>query len=155
MATPIVAALCCQHFKMERKIPRSVIELFSLVITRFSMIHDKRVAVANTSSSLSSRACLVERGHLAFTKLLSKQLQFTEEDLDRAGVSPQGRGMGLLVERQKLHASGKNHLFCFSHLMLQEFLAAWYACNVLIMNDGDLKELVEHIGFVEGCTNTF
>ena len=155
MATPIVAALCCQHFKMEKKVPRSVTELFSLVITRLSMIHDKRVAAANTSSSLSSRACLVELGHLAFTKLLSKQLQFTEEDLDRAGISSEARGMGLLVESQKLHASGKRHLFCFSHLMLQEFLAAWYACNVLILNDGDLKELVEQIGFAEGSTNTF
>ena len=155
MATPIVAALCCQHFKKEKKIPRSVTDLFLMVITRLSMIHDKRVAAAKTISSLSFRACLVELGHLAFTKLLSKQLQFTEEDLDIAGVSPQARGMGLLVESQKLHASGKSHLFCFSHLMLREFVAAWYACNVLILNDGDLKELVEHIGFAQGSTDTF
>ena len=92
---------------------------------------------------------------VAFQGLQKKQLYFTDVELFKAGMSLESLELGLLVKTESTNF-WKLDEYTFSHLTVQEFLAALYVSNEVLQTDADTAaKLLEDISFGDGHLTTF
>ena len=149
MQTPFFMFLVCEQFKEKEALPDRKTTLFqSMVIRllqRYAAARGLRPAFAslrNAPESVSELA--IALGKLAFCGLQKKQLYFTDIDLADAEIPASVLELGLLIEVESCDSSElSQYTYSFSHLSVQEFLAALYVCEAKIQTAEDLKNLVQ------------
>ena len=96
-----------------------------------------------------------ELGCLAYVKLDAGEYVFSEADKELAKLSEKAVKLGILVSSQKKRSEGQFRWYRFSHLLLQEFFAAYYAVLCLVRCPGDVDELLARFGFLDAHAKNF
>ena len=97
---------------------------------------------------------MIGLGKVAFQGLQKKQLYFTDGELVTAGMPLEALELGLLVKSESTNF-WKRDEYTFSHLAVQEFLAALYVSSKVPQTDADMAMLGESVRFGDGHLTTF
>eukprot|EP00117_Sycon_ciliatum_P024956 scpid29449/ scgid20819/ Protein NLRC5; Caterpiller protein 16.1; Nucleotide-binding oligomerization domain protein 27; Nucleotide-binding oligomerization domain protein 4 len=125
MATPFMASVCCQQFIADGKISRCATSLFESMILRLLAQQANGVkADGYESIPKAQQSILAELSKFAFDRLMAKKLIFSENDVRAAQLSNRALQIGVLVACAASMLAMSARQFRFSHLMLQEHLAA-------------------------------
>ena len=92
---------------------------------------------------------MIGLGKVAFQGLQKKQLYFTDVELIKAGMPLEALELGLLVKSESTNF-WKRDEYTFSHLTVQEFLAALYVSSEVLQTDADMTKLWENVRFGDG-----
>eukprot|EP00117_Sycon_ciliatum_P003164 scpid63091/ scgid8076/ len=97
---------------------------------------------------------ILELGRFAFTMLNRQQLIFTHVDLQMHSIAQEAKSLGLLVLADTT-SSDDGRLWMFSHLTLQESLAARYVATRKATTLPQVVRLVEYLGPESSHLRTF
>ena len=126
MATPFLAMQTCKMFHCRnRTLPRCLSDIFEMMIVQVAERHTGRSYEKWSEIPADVQALILELGKLSFTMLCRKQLIFTTAELYKYSITREAVSLGLLVLAD-ISSIDKHTLWMFSHLTLQEFLAARY-----------------------------
>ena len=159
MHAPLLCLLVCDLFKEDHVLPPRITEIFEKIVTAllrvFAKSHGLRKPFRDIAQAPAKvKELLVALGKLAFEGLIKKQMYFTEVELDESGVSPEALELGLLT-KSEVTEFWKEDEYAFSHLTLQEFVAALYVSTELLQVEADMKKLLEKVSFDDGHLSTF
>ena len=147
MHAPLFCLLICDLFKVGQELPSRRTDIFEKIVTailqRYAKAHSIKVPfkyVAHAPANL--RALIMSLGKLAFNGLQEEQMYFTDVEMEEAGVSTEALQFGLLIRCESTEF-WKRDEYSFSHLTMQEFLAALYASGELLKTDDDIVTLLE------------
>eukprot|EP00117_Sycon_ciliatum_P008941 scpid48145/ scgid3955/ Nucleotide-binding oligomerization domain-containing protein 2; Caspase recruitment domain-containing protein 15 len=146
MATPFLAMQTCKMFHCRNgMLPKCLSDIFDMMIIQ--------VAERNTGESYKSwneispavQALILDLGKFAFSMLVKQRLIFTNADLQMRAITREAKALGLLVLADN---SGRDdgRLWMFSHLTLQESLAARYVAVKKATTPARVVHLVELLG---------
>ena len=99
------------------------------------------------------RKVVIGLGRVAFEGLKKKQFYFTDVDLKEAGMPIAALELGLLTKAESA-SFWKRDEYAFSHLTLQEFLAALYVSMEVLNTSADMQVL-QRVGFADDFLSTF
>ena len=155
MTTPVLAYEICKAFYLRKELPSSVSDLFQMMILRHAERNSKgRRYCAWNDVPDHIQAPILKLGKFAFQNLVAKRLVFTEKELRNKLILREALEMGLLVACDRL-STDREKQYRFSHLMLQESLAALYVLFTGAMTNQKIVKLVEFIGPDAGHARTF
>ena len=155
MATPLLAYEICRLYHFRCKVPECVSDLFEMLLLQ--------VAEKQASEKYSSwddinddvRASILQLGQFAFEMLERQQAVFSASDLRRGKISNGSLSLGLLVSDDDYACGGGVHQFKFSHLTLQENLAAKFKAVDRSQTPNDIVQMVATLGAKSGHLRTF
>ena len=159
MHTPFFALLICEQYKEAGQLPQRRSDIFSSVTLRIVQRFAKRHGLKATFKRIEKAPGelfekVLEVGKVAFDRLKNKDLSYFE--LEDGDLSAEALGLGFLQHVQATSLSEADQ-YGFRHLTVQEYLAALYACKVLLKKAEDVTRLAEELGCGEeaGHLNTF
>ena len=156
---PLFCLLICDLFKEEHKLPSRKTEVFEKIVVALLHLYADAHGLDGTFQDLahapaSLRELAVGLGKVAFRGLQKKQLYFTDVQLKEAGMPIAALELGLLAKSES-STFWKRDEYTFSHLTLQEFLAAVYVSSELLRTDADITTLLARVHFNDGHLSTF
>ena len=159
MHAPLFCLLVCDLFQDEQKLPSRRTEIFQKIIVallnRYAQKRDSYVPFQDwTDAPASLLELVIGLGKVAFQGLQKKQLYFTDVELIKAGMPLEALELGLLVKSESTNF-WKLSEYTFSHLTVQEFLAAWYVSSEVLQADADMAKLLVNVSFSDGHLTTF
>ena len=159
MHAPLFCLMVCDLFKEGEELPTRRTEIFDKImlalLQRYAIAHSFKstfCSIANTPMEI--RQLVTTLGKIAFEGLQSRQLYFTDIELDDAGVPAAPLELGFLSKSES-DVFCKRDEFAFWHLALQEFLAALYVSSEVLKSKAELDTLLERVKFEDGRLNTF
>eukprot|EP00117_Sycon_ciliatum_P015159 scpid24440/ scgid15124/ Protein NLRC5; Caterpiller protein 16.1; Nucleotide-binding oligomerization domain protein 27; Nucleotide-binding oligomerization domain protein 4 len=155
LATPFIAALSCTQYQDDGSISKCATTLFEKMVLRL-LCKQNRVR-CNKYSELpdSEREVLTELSAFAFRHFVGQKFIFDELDVHQTKLSDKCLRLGVLVACKKSLLSGRYRQYRFSHLMLQEHLAALHAATNLVKSAADVRGLINFIGVKDRRTWIF
>ena len=159
MHAPLFCLLICDLFQEQQELPSRRTEIFQKIVVallhRYAQTRDIKSPFQDwTEAPASLKELVIGLGKVAFQGLQKKQLYFTEMDMVKAGMPLEALELGLLVKSESTNF-WKLGEYTFSHLTVQEFLAALYVSNQLLKTDTDVAKLLENVRFYDGHLTTF
>ena len=159
MHAPLFCLLICDLFQEEQELPSRRTEIFQKIVValfhRYAQTRDFTSPFQDwTDAPASLKELVIGLGKVAFQGLQKKQLYFTDVELVKAGMPLEALELGLLVKSESTNF-WKQGEYTFSHLTVQEFLAALYVSNQLLKTTADVAKLVENVRFYDGHLTTF
>ena len=100
------------------------------------------------------RQLILSMGKVAFEGLQKKQMYFTEEELEEAGLATDALELGFLTKAES-SAFQEEYEFTFSHLTLQEFFSALYVTSQVLKTGADLPTLLQKANLEDGHLSLF
>ena len=159
MQAPLFSLLVCDLFQEDQDLPPRRTEIFEKIVVtllhRYSKAHDlkeKFINLADTPASM--RKLVIGLGKVAFQGLQKKQLYFTDVELKKAGMPAEALELGLLMKSEST-VFWKPDEYAFSHLTVQEFLAAVYVSSEVLQTAANVAKLLEEVRFDDGHLTTF
>ncbi|XP_065190641.1 NACHT, LRR and PYD domains-containing protein 10-like [Sycon ciliatum] len=155
MATPFLAMQMCKMFHCRNgMLPKCLSDIFDMMIIQ--------VAERNTGESYKSwneispavQALILDLGNFAFNMLTQRRLIFTDTDLQMRAITGEAKALGLLVLADS-SSRDDSRLWMFSHLTLQESLAARYVAVKKAATPARIVRLVELLGPETNHLRTF
>ena len=155
MTTPFMAAVCCEEYRCKKTLSSCATSLFSQMLLRL-LEKQSGISMDNLESLLEEQDDVMrELGRFAFVKLYAREYVFSEAHMKRAKLSEKAVKLGVLVSSQKKLSQGQHRRYRFSHLLLQEFFAAYYAVLRLVRCPGDIDELLADFSFGDPHAKNF
>ena len=159
MHAPLFCLLVCDLFQEEQELPSRRTEIFQKIIVallhRYAQTRDVKVPFQDwTDAPANLKELVIGLGKVAFEGLQKKQLYFTDVELVKAGMPLEALELGLLVKSESTNF-WKRDEYTFSHLTVQEFLAALYVSSEVLQTDADMAKLRENVHFGDGHLTTF
>ena len=156
---PLFCLLVCDLFQEEQDLPSRRTELFEKIIVALLHRYVKAHSLEEPFQDWADApACLREMviglGKVAFEGLKEKKLYFTDVELKKAGMPAAALELGLLTKSESTKF-WKRDEYAFSHLTLQEFMAALYVSSEVLQTDADMAKLLETVRFEDGHLSTF
>ena len=158
---PLFCVLVCDLFQEEQKLPSRRTELFEKIVVallhRFAKAHSLEEPFQDwIDAPASLKELVIGLGKVAFEGLKEKQLYFTDVELKKAGMPAAALELGLLTKSESTKF-WKRDEYAFSHLTLQEFLAALYVSSELelLLTDADMAKMLDTVRFEDGHLSTF
>ena len=156
---PLFCLLVCDLFQEEQKLPSRRTELFEKIVVallhRFAKAHSLEEPFQDwIDAPASLKELVIGLGKVAFEGLKEKQLYFTDVDLKKAGMPAAALELGLLTKSESTNF-WKRDEYAFSHLTLEEFLAALYVSSEVLQTDADMAQLLETVRLDDGHLSTF
>ena len=155
MKTPFVAAVCCEEYRHKKTLSSCTTSLFQKMLLRLLEVQCGRSIRSLESLPPEQNEVVHELGRLAYVKLDAGEYVFSEADKELAKLSEKAVKLGILVSSQKKLSEGQFRWYRFSHLLLQEFFAAYYAVLCLVRCPGDVDELLARFGFLDAHAKNF
>ena len=155
MTTPFVAAVCCEEYRHKKTLSSCRTSLFQKMLLRLLEVQCGRSIRSLESLPPEQNEVVHELGRLAYVKLDAGEYVFSEADKELAKLSEKAVKLGVLVSSQKKLCEGQFRWYRFSHLLLQEFFAAYYAVLCLVRCPGDVDELLARFGFLDAHAKNF
>ena len=159
MHAPLFCLLVCDLFQEDQKLPSRKTEVLEKIVVallhRYAKAKNIELSfddVAHATAKL--RKMILGLGKAAFQDLQKKQMYFTDVELDSAGVPAEALELGLLTKSESTNFWKRDEC-AFSHLTLQEFLAAVYVSCEVLQTDGDMARLLEKVSFTDGHLSTY
>ena len=159
MHAPLFCLLVCDLFKETGDLPSRRTDIFEKIVAailqRYAKARGIKVpfkTVAHAPASL--RALIMSLGKLAFDGLQEEQLYFTDVKLEEAGVVTEALQLGFMMKCESTEF-WKRDEYTFSHLTMQEFLAALYASSEASRRGGELGKLAVQVKFKDSHLDTF
>ena len=139
MHAPLFCLLVCDLFQEEKKLPSRRTEIFQKIVVallhRYAQKRDVKVPFQDwTDAPTGLKELVIGLGKVAFEGLQKKQLYFTDIELIKAGMPLEALELGLLVKSESTNF-WKQDEYTFSHLTVQEFLAALYVSSEVLQTD--------------------
>ena len=159
MHAPLFCLLVCDLFQEEQELPSRRTEIFQKIVVallyRYVRAHDFKVPFHDWFDAPASlKELVIGLGKVAFQGLQQKQLYFTDVELIKAGMPLEALELGLLVKSESTNF-WKGDEYTFSHLTVQEFLAALFVPTEVLQTDADMARLLENVRFSDGHLTTF
>ena len=159
MHAPLFCLLVCDLFQEEQELPSRRTEIFQKVVVallhRYAQTRDVQVPFQDcTDAPTNLKELVIGLGKVAFEGLQKKQLYFTDIELVKAGMPLEALELGLLVKSESTNF-WKLGEYTFSHLTIQEFLAALYVSSKVLQTNADMTKLLEEVRFDDGHLMTF
>ena len=159
MHAPLFCLLVCDLFQEEQELPSRRTEIFQKIVVallhRYAQTRDVKVPFQDwTDAPPSLKELVIGLGKVAFQGLQEKQLYFTDVELIKAGMPLEALELGLLVKSESTNF-WKRDEYTFSHLTVQEFLAALYVSSKALQTDADMAKLLKRASFGNGHLTTF
>ena len=155
MTTPVLAYEICKVFHLRKEVPMCVSDLFQMMILRLAERNSEGRSYRSWNDVPDHvQVPVLKLGKFAFQELLAQRLVFTEKELLNESILRDALEMGLLVACDRLSANHEKQ-YRFSHLTLQESLAALYVFFTGTMTSRKIVQLVESIGPDAGHVRTF
>ena len=156
---PLFCLLVCDLFQEEQELPSRRTEIFQKIVVallhRHAKARDSKASFQDwTDAPASLKELVIGLGKVAFQGLQKKQLYFTDVELIKAGMPLEALELGLLVKSESTNF-WKLSEYTFSHLTLQEFLAALYVSSKVLQTGADMAKLLENGSFGDGHLATF
>ena len=156
---PLFCLLVCDLFQEEQDLPSRRTELFEKIIVallhRYAKAHSFEEPFQDWADAPASlREMVIGLGKVAFEGLKEKQLYFTDVELKKAGMPVAALELGLLTKSESTKF-WKRDEYAFSHLTLQEFMAALYVSSEVLQTDVDMAKLLETVRLEDGHLSTF
>ena len=156
---PLFCLLVCDLFQEEQDLPSRRTELFEKIVVallhRYAKAHSLEEPFQDWDDAPASlREMVIRLGKVAFEGLKEKQLYFTDVELKKAGMPAAALELGLLTKSESTKF-WKRDEYAFSHLTLQEFMAALYVSSEVLQTDADMAKLLETVRFEDGHLSTF
>ena len=155
MTTPLVAAVCCEEYRHKKTLSSCRTSLFQKMLLRLLEVQCGRSIRSLESLPKEQNKVVHELGRLAYVKLDAGEYVFSEADIELEKLSEKAVKLGILVSSQKKLSKGQFRWYRFSHLLLQEFFAAYYAVLCLVRCPGDVDELLARFGFLDAHAKNF
>eukprot|EP00117_Sycon_ciliatum_P014225 scpid28271/ scgid14573/ Nucleotide-binding oligomerization domain-containing protein 2; Caspase recruitment domain-containing protein 15 len=159
MSTPFFAKATCELYEWRPELPACISDIFDSMILHIAERADPQEASTKHYSSWSEvpkkiQDHVLELGLFAFLTLIDRKLVFYEEDFRTLGLSDEAIHLGLLVACEKSPFDIALQ-WRFSHLTLQECLAARFIAVRTCPDRGDEYWLVQQLGALKKHLNTF
>ena len=156
---PLFCLLVCDLFQEEQKLPSRRTETFQKIVVallhRYAKAHGLEEAFSDwVDAPASVRAMVTGLGKVAFKGLKKRQLYFTDVELKNAGMPAAALELGLLTKSESTKF-WKRDEYAFSHLTVQEFLAAMYVSSHVLQTKADMAKLLETVCLDDGHLSTF
>ena len=155
MTTPFMAAVCCEEYRCKKTLSSCTTSIFSQMLLRLLEKQSGRSMDNLESLSPEQDDVMRELGCFAFVKLYAREYVFSEADKELVKLSEKAVKLGVLVSSQKKLSQGQHRRYRFSHLLLQEFFAAYYAVLCLVRCPGDIDELLADFSFLDPHAKNF
>ena len=159
MHAPLFCLMVCDLFQKENDLPSRRTDVFQKIVVallhRFARARNVQVPFQDwTDAPASLKELVIGLGKVAFLGLQNKQLYFTDQELTNAGMPLEALELGLPT-RSESTSLWKQDEYAFSHLTLQEFLAALYVSSEVLQTDEDMAKLLETVRFEDGHLSSF
>ena len=159
MHAPLFCLLVCDLFQEGHALSSRRTDLFKYIVVtvlhRFAKAHGVKTPFQDwTDAPVSLRKLVTGLGKVAFEGLQKKQLYFTDVELVKAGMPLEALELGLLTKLESTNF-WKRDEYTFSHLTVQEFLAAVYVSSKVLQTDTGVSKLLEKVRFGDGHLTTF
>lgn len=157
MTTPFFAAAVCELVTWNNEVPRCMSDILELMILRLLSQRTHMIYRCWSSLPVELQSNVLDLGEFAMTMLLEQRLCFTDDDLLLNSVSKQVLALGFLVTCGKTAnaAVPSEHQWRFSHLALQEGLAAHFVAHKGPMFPEKIATMVKMLGPLSGHLNMF
>ncbi|XP_065196637.1 uncharacterized protein LOC135828132 [Sycon ciliatum] len=161
MRTPFLAEGVCKLYRCNKTVPDTLGPLFNSLILNVLQQQQQQKAIKDQqqygnwgSVPDHIKDVVAELGCFAFQMLIRKRVVFTEDDFTMFQVSSAARSLGFLVACDKaVHDTGDQ--WRFSHLSMQEAIAAHFYARTCKPTAADVRQLVNYIGSMPGALSTF
>ena len=159
MHAPLFCLLVCDLFQESRDLPSTRTGIFEKIVVallhRFAKAHCMNARFHGWADAPAHlRDLVVGLGKVAYRGLQKKQLYFSDAELEEAGMPEAALELGFLTKADSADF-WKRDEYAFSHLTLQEFLAALYVSSEVLQTEADVAKLLEEVGFDNGHLSTF
>ena len=159
MHSPLFCLLICDLFQEEQQLPSRKTETFEKIAVALLRRHAKTHGLDMTFQGwsdvpVSLREMVIGLGKVAFEGLKRKQLYFTDVELTKAAMLAAALELGLLTKSESTSFAHRDR-YTFSHLTLQEFVAALYVSSKILRTRRDMVNLLEGVRFNDGHLSTF
>ncbi|XP_065196054.1 uncharacterized protein LOC135827493 isoform X1 [Sycon ciliatum] len=159
MATPFIAKQVCTVYHVDDFIPQCIADLFEQMVVQIAERKCARKLGRWTAIPKAVRVLIVDIGKFALSMLTRKQLIFSEEDVQEYGLSDEAICLGLLVTCEESLSKDAVRQYRFSHLTVQEHLAAIYQSQALLhdhrITRASIVQLVDDLGAESGHLRMF
>ncbi|XP_065194986.1 uncharacterized protein LOC135826286 [Sycon ciliatum] len=146
MATPFLAMQTCKLFHCRNgTLPRCITDIFDMMIIQVAERHTGEVYASWSEIPSVVRDLFLDLGAVAFFMLERQRLIFTDADLAKHSIATEAKALGLLVLADTT-TRDDSKLWMFSHLTMQESLAACYLGVRRATSIGSVVHLVESLG---------
>ncbi|XP_065193884.1 uncharacterized protein LOC135825073 [Sycon ciliatum] len=155
MATPFLAMQTCKIFHCrKRTLPRCLSDIFEMMTIQVAERHTDEPYKNWNTIPARVRSLILDLGKFSFSMLRKQQLIFTDADLEARSIAREAKSLGLLVLADN-SSRDKDRLWMFSHLTLQESLAARYVAVHKTTTLAHVVHLVESLGPQTSHLRTF
>ena len=155
MSTPVLAYEICKLYHLRKEVPMCVSDIFQMMIVRLAELRSDGETYSNWDEVPGKfRRPILDLGKFAFENLLAQRLVFSEKELRSHSVLRDAVTLGLLVACDR-SSGDRVKQWRFSHLTLQESVAALYVFECGRMSSRKIVQLVEFIGPDAGHMRTF
>ena len=141
MTTPFMASLCCEEFGRSGLLSDYATDLFEKMLVRLLEVQAREQFDGIEALPPKQKSILEELGDFAFKKFVAGHFSFSDSDLD--SLSVEARHLGVLVA--SMARSGKPRRYRFSHLLLLDFLAAFFAATNFVHFEDNIEDVVIHV----------
>ena len=155
MRTPFMASLCCQEFESSSSLAGCMTSLFEKMVVRLLEKQVKKSFSSLGALLPEQKFVLHELGRFALVKLFAREFVFCEADNEMAKLSEKAEKLGILVASEKGLSRNKPRLYKFSHALLHEFFAAFYAASHLLHSVDSIVDLAVRAGIFEAQSTPF
>ena len=160
MHTPLFCLLICDLFREDQDLPFRRTEIFKKVVVavlrRYAKAHGLKASFREVSKAPPElRELLLRLGKVAFEGLQKKQMYFTAEELEEAGLATEALELGFLTQAENGAFLEPADAFIFFHLTLQEFLSALYVTSHVLKTREDLAMLLRKARLHDGHLSLF
>ena len=149
MTTPFMACLCCEEFRSSGSLSSCTTSLFEKMVVKLLEVQAGQSFAGIESLPAEQKSIVDELGRFAFEKFVAGQFVFDESDTEFVKLSEKARSLGVFVCCGKQFRTTKKRLYRFSHLLLQEFVAALFMANFVVQTSSDLGEALVHVRCAE------
>ena len=149
MTTPFMAWLCCEKFRSSGSLSSCTTSLFEKMVVKLLEVQAGQSFAGIKSLPAEQKSIVDELGRFAFEKFVAGQFVFDESDTEFVKLSEMARSLGVFVCCGKQFRTTKKRLYRFSHLLLQEFVAALFMANYMVQTGSDLGEALMHVRCAE------
>ncbi|XP_063062765.1 NACHT, LRR and PYD domains-containing protein 3-like [Engraulis encrasicolus] len=145
-----------------KKIPKTLTEMFIHFLLIQTVTRDEKYQTEEKSQQddllESQKELIVKLAELAFKNLESGNLMFYDKDLRECNIDVNDASVysGLCTEIFKQESVFQQKVYCFVHLSIQEFLAAFYAFHSFVTGDFTaLKSILrdKHVSKPPSCVS--
>ncbi|PFX12120.1 NLR family CARD domain-containing protein 4 [Stylophora pistillata] len=158
---PLNLLLLCVVFEdCQGELPSYRTELYQIIVCcilrRYCAKHDLEAPVDDRNLVRLFEDSLLVLGELAWRCLEEDRFSFREEELaefESAIVNLAARELGLVFKEASLRKINPQHEYFFFHKTFQEYLAAFYLANKLLIKEVDFSE--SHLHFYDDITERY